>query len=525
MTTHNLRWMLPLAIVALWGGSPGTARADEEPGFAKVEVQMQVKPPDRSKEKTKDEAPEIDVTVIGAPNTAVDKFSIFESGSKQPVELKAIAKRNYNQGSDPLAIAIVLYGWEIWIGNDKLPPTPAFPSDDPTRVSGVLDSLAQALDSVKFSEFGPAGSLGTVITYADKPAIRIKMGLLSAINGAALGSQADYYGTKGAELVRAVELALSELNKTTLRKVLIVLCDGNDTDNVGAKLQLASLKKRASESKVQVFGLIYHAAKGFSHDGSGGEDVNVLTSLVSPTKLLTSADTIGPAISDILSRMADRQYLTFPGYDKKLGIGLPWDGKPHNLVLKIDKIVLDEVNQVALLPLSPAWKPDTGGFPWLVLIIVLVGLVLLVVIGVKVFSSKPAPMPVALAAPVMAVEAPRPMGPAKTVMIGVGGDDGGFPVVGWLVALNGPQAYQTLRLRSGGTKIGTAPPCDIVVNDGFMSTEHCQINASPQGYTLVDGGSTNGCYVNDRKIQGKLDLVDNDTVTFGKTNFKFKSIV
>jgi pSer/pThr/pTyr-binding forkhead associated (FHA) protein len=112
----------------------------------------------------------------------------------------------------------------------------------------------------------------------------------------------------------------------------------------------------------------------------------------------------------------------------------------------------------------------------------------------------------------------------KTVMMSAGGDDGGFPIVGWLVPLNGVQAYQTFKLRSGGTKIGTAPPSDIVVNDGFMSTEHCQINASPQGFMLVDGGSTNGCYVNDRKIQGKQDLVDNDMVTLGKTNFKFKSI-
>jgi len=112
----------------------------------------------------------------------------------------------------------------------------------------------------------------------------------------------------------------------------------------------------------------------------------------------------------------------------------------------------------------------------------------------------------------------------KTVMIGAGGDEGGFPIVGWLVPLNGTQAYQTFRLRSGGTKIGTAPPCDVVINDGFMSTEHCQINCSPQGFMLVDGGSTNGCYVNDRKISGKQDLVDNDMLTLGKTNFKFKSI-
>jgi pSer/pThr/pTyr-binding forkhead associated (FHA) protein len=125
----------------------------------------------------------------------------------------------------------------------------------------------------------------------------------------------------------------------------------------------------------------------------------------------------------------------------------------------------------------------------------------------------------------MPMEAPKPAGPMKTVMIGQGGDEGGFPVVGWLVPLNGPNAYQTMRLRSSGTKIGTAPPADIVINDGFMSTEHCQINCSPQGYTLIDGGSTNGSYVNDRKIAGKHELVDNDMITLGKTNFKFKSIV
>ena len=89
--------------------------------------------------------------------------------------------------------------------------------------------------------------------------------------------------------------------------------------------------------------------------------------------------------------------------------------------------------------------------------------------------------------------------------------------------MNGPAAIQTLRLRSGGTKIGTAPPADIVINDGFMSTHHCDIQVSPLGFVLVDPGSTNGCYVNDRKVT-KHELVDNDTITLGKTNLKFKSI-
>jgi hypothetical protein len=242
--------------------------------------------------------------------------------------------------------------------------------------------------------------------------------------------------------------------------------------------------------------------------------------MIPGTQTVNTAENIATAIQGILSRMADRQYLTFPGFDPKLGLGLTWDGKPHNLILKIDKDDADPIE----LSLAPPWHLPKGGFPWLVVILVVVGALVLAVIGVKVFSSKPQPLPPPIVAPVMATEAPKPAGPMKTVMMSAGGDEGGFPIVGWLVPLNGSQAYQTFRLRSGGTKIGTAPPCDIVINDGFMSTEHCQINASPQGFSLVDGGSTNGCYVNERKIQSKQDLVDNDMVTLGKTNFKFKSI-
>jgi hypothetical protein len=178
------------------------------------------------------------------------------------------------------------------------------------------------------------------------------------------------------------------------------------------------------------------------------------------------------------------------------------------------------------LNLAPVWAIKTSSsFPWLTIIIVVFSLLFLILIGKLVFGRKKevvevAPMPVVAMAP---MEAPKPAGPMKTVMLNAGGDEGGFPIVGWLVPINGQHAYQTFRLRSGGTKIGTAPPADVVVNDGFMSTEHAQINCSPQGFTLIDNGATNGCYVNDRKV-AKHDLVDNDMITLGKTNFRFKSI-
>ena len=445
--------------------------------------------------------------MIGAPNLPVEKFTLREEGAKTPIELKATSKREYNQGTEKLAIAIVMNGWEIWIGNDKV-----VPDDDPSKYPGVLESLESALEKVDFKSAGPPGSVGTVITYADKSVVRIPMGPLDKITPAQLGTQKDYLGTKGVELVKGVDLGLTELHKVQAsRKVLIVVCDGMDTNMEAAKGQLALLKQQAKTDQIQTFAIIYKGA--LSGDG------NVISAMIPSTQTVNSADNIATAIAGILTRMADRQYLTFPGFDPKLGLGLTWDGKPHNLILKVDK---DDAEPVSL-SMAPPWNVAKPGFPWLMLILIVVGALLLIIIGVKVFSSKPAPLP----PPIVAApppEAPKPMGPAKTVMIDSAGGTDGFPIVGWLVPLNGSQAYQTFKLRGGGTKIGTAPPCDIVVNDGFMSTEHCQVNASPQGFTLVDGGSTNGCYVNDRKIQGKLDLVDNDMVTLGKTNFRFKSI-
>lgn len=503
MSKHNARWLL-LVIAATWLATPRQVHADG----SSIEVLLQVKVPDKNNPKTKDDAPQIEATVIGAPNLPNEKFTLREEGAKQPVEIKPTSKREYNQGTEKLAIAIVMNGWEIWIGNDDV-----LPEGDPSRFPGVLKSLEAALDKVQFKDAGPAGSVGAVITYADNAVVRIPMGPLDRITGSALGTQKDYYGTQGVELVKGVDLALTELHKVQAsRKVLIVVCDGLDKNMDAAKGQLTALKSRASGDQIQTFAIIYKG--GMSGDG------NVISTMIPSTQTVNSADNIATAIAGILSRMADRQYLTFPGFDPKVGLGLTWDGKQHNLILKVDKDDTDPVQ----LTLAPPWSASKPGFPWLILILVLVGAIVLLAIGVKVFSAKPAPMPMPVAAPVVVAEAPKPMGPAKTVMIGVGGDEGGFPIVGWLVPLNGTQAYQTFRLRSGGTKIGTAPPCDIVVNDGFMSTEHCQINCSPQGFMLVDGGSTNGCYVNDRKIQGKQDLVDNDMVTLGKTNFKFKSI-
>ena len=473
-----------------------------------LEVLYEIKAPDAKDPKQEGKAPTIEATIIGGPMTTNDKFTLRDGNAKTPSEMHVIGKRDFNQGTETVAVAIVMNTWEIWVGNDQV-----LEPGDPALYPGVLVSLEQALDGVHFAEAGPPGSKGMVVTYADKASIKIPMGPLSNITGSALGNQKDYSGTKGVEMVKGIELALGELHSVVAsRKVLIVVCDGNDTNNETATKALAEDRRLAQKDRIQTFAIIYKSVLS--------DPANVISAFVPVPTTVTTAENIASTISTILKRMNDRYYLTFSGFDEKTDQGLTWDGKPHDLVLKIEKEDVDTQPVV----LAPVWnQAHHSGFPWLLLIIIL-GVFLLLVVIIMIATRKKAAEPMPVMAPVMAVaEAPKPSGPMKTVMIGIGGDQDGFPVVGWLVPMNGQNAYQTFRLKPGLTKIGTQFPSDIVVNDGFMSTEHCQITSSPAGFTLLDPGSTNGCYVNDRKVQ-KHDLVDNDIVTLGKTNFRFKSI-
>jgi pSer/pThr/pTyr-binding forkhead associated (FHA) protein len=94
--------------------------------------------------------------------------------------------------------------------------------------------------------------------------------------------------------------------------------------------------------------------------------------------------------------------------------------------------------------------------------------------------------------------------------------------VGWLVPLDGPQTGELFQIK-GKCVIGKAPDCDVVLNDPSISGRHVEVICGRGGARLTDLGSTNGTYVNDKRVSN-ADLVDNDTVRLGRTNFKFKSM-
>jgi aspartyl protease family protein len=65
--------------------------------------------------------------------------------------------------------------------------------------------------------------------------------------------------------------------------------------------------------------------------------------------------------------------------------------------------------------------------------------------------------------------------------------------------------------------IGRDSDNDIVVNDSKVSRHHLQIVCEGARFRVVDLNSTNGIFVNDRKIGGESLLTASDTVRIGNT--------
>jgi len=120
--------------------------------------------------------------------------------------------------------------------------------------------------------------------------------------------------------------------------------------------------------------------------------------------------------------------------------------------------------------------------------------------------------------------AAAPSAPQKTqaFMIDPTGGGRSIQLLGWLIPVAGPQRGELYTL-SPVSKIGTDPACTVCLHDSFMSTEHAEIFAEDGVWVLKDLGSTNGTFVNDKRIE-QQELVDNDFVKFGQSLVKFKSL-
>jgi hypothetical protein len=286
------------------------------------------------------------------------------------------------------------------------------------------------------------------------------------------------------------------------RKVLVVFGDGqDDKEDVSADLKktIGDLK----EAGVEVYSIFY---TNTPEDGPQGQQNMAKVGFTSHLNA-QSRDSFGSQAGLVVEEINAKYYVDFPG-DK-----IQFDGATHEFVLAVsgeDK----EPTQLSL-PTVVKPPPEESSLWWVWLLVILL-LVVLIVVVVLIMRRQPVEEPLPVAPPPV-------LGPMKTIMLGVGGGEDSLPVVGWVVPLAGPNQFQTFKLMQGATKLGTGGGAHVVIGDSFMSTEHAEIVCTAGGFVINDLGSTNGTYVNARRVSSQ-ELVDNDVFKLGKTDFKFKSI-
>jgi hypothetical protein len=87
-----------------------------------------------------------------------------------------------------------------------------------------------------------------------------------------------------------------------------------------------------------------------------------------------------------------------------------------------------------------------------------------------------------------------------------------------LVVLRGDaKKGTTIRLRPSGHTVGRSPEADVVIDDPYASELHARVETRDGGTIVHDLGSTNGTYVNGRRINAPTPVGRGDTVQIGKT--------
>ncbi len=510
--------------------------------------------PPEPNEKVKNPPPSVRVRVVGevAPKQEeLAGYLLKQADAKPPMGgVKPIKVVPYHKSAESLAILVLVEGHEYYFGNDKYkepakpnPTCPECPVEVVSITGGVYEVIKLALDAPggdspdeipsTISRAGPPGSRGALIVYGTGFDVRQPMGNLSDLTGDKLGEQERQKNNVTRDLLAGLRESLSQLKAASAsRKVLFVISDGVDPSSTPDDFK--ALKKDFEAAKIEVFPLSLQSVSEYIGDAkpviAGG--FNNLKSL-GPAKAAKDAKELQSAIANVVTNVINARYwLYFPGQivDAKthLKTGFQWDEKEHELVLKKGE---EEFEQHVTLMMAPKYGSTPKKSMWWLWLAIPGGL-LAIVAAVLLLGGKkeqPAAPPQMVQAPGPALEAPRAIQPAmgggnKTMAINLSTGDG-IPVVGWLVPINGPQAFKTFKLLSGVTRVGNVPGAHIMFDDAFMSAEHANIVMTPNGFTLADNNATNGTFVNEKRMTGRHELVDNDMVMFGKTSCKFKTIV
>jgi pSer/pThr/pTyr-binding forkhead associated (FHA) protein len=87
----------------------------------------------------------------------------------------------------------------------------------------------------------------------------------------------------------------------------------------------------------------------------------------------------------------------------------------------------------------------------------------------------------------------------------------------WILQRSDPEARAwTFRVGPGAIKtVGRTAGADFIVDAALVSRIHCRLEAGPDGLHVVDLSSTNGTFVNGRRV-GRARLITGDRLRVGR---------
>jgi serine/threonine-protein kinase len=98
------------------------------------------------------------------------------------------------------------------------------------------------------------------------------------------------------------------------------------------------------------------------------------------------------------------------------------------------------------------------------------------------------------------------------------------PVPASLQYTDGEGTDRAFEPSGSGASVGRQASSDLVIDwDAEVSRQHARLERGPDGWVVVDHGSSNGTFVNEEPVADRRALRDGDAVRFGSTTMTFRA--
>ncbi|WP_187977082.1 FHA domain-containing protein [Mycetocola sp. JXN-3] len=134
-------------------------------------------------------------------------------------------------------------------------------------------------------------------------------------------------------------------------------------------------------------------------------------------------------------------------------------------------------------------------------------------------APAPTPAPAPIAVPPAPTPAPRPAAPAPSATSRTRANT---HTCDRLVILSGPRAGQDRPLGTGPISIGRSSDSNVILKDDYTSTHHARLLLWGEDWMLQDLDSTNGTFLDGKRISAPTPIHLGDVIKVGATTFELR---